>query len=278
VPLTTQGDLTFIVSKDLKGLGDNEGPALAFTYQPPSMLPVVAPWLGLLLLLALKTNRYPGAWAMLAPAAVSMLLLSFVLPAFPEVMPSEAMQVLRRCFEAVVFGFAAVGLLAPHLQHRLRFVGFLKTLFLCELATLGALVARNGFTPVPDIMALSVLVIIWVFLNLLALWLGALICRRRYRPMRLALSTGFILTVMVLGMTLPLFALTSLSSGQSPPWREFFPPLGVFAAGAGAVLLPFCFQLFVSRFLRERLQRLLHLEPAGAPPVIQLAQAPATAP
>jgi len=107
----------------------------------------------------------------------------------------------------------------------------------------------------------------------LALSLGGLLCRGRYRPLGIYAWLFLVLAVAWLVITAPFFLFALVAAGGSIAWSEFFVPVFTVAVVNYATLLPFLILSSASPFFRERLKALLNVKP-DAPPVL----APSTGP
>ncbi|HYG36218.1 MAG TPA: hypothetical protein VEC99_15610, partial [Clostridia bacterium] len=136
MPLIKRSELRVVVSSDLKGLGATEGPAFTYDWAPPSMLPQLVPWLAMLALLAFKPNRSVRAWWIWVPlGGVVATVFYGVAPLLSKTSPGAPTAVVEGACNSLAFGVAAVWVLAPYLQHRLRFVSFLKMFLVCGVVT-----------------------------------------------------------------------------------------------------------------------------------------------
>jgi hypothetical protein len=249
---------------DLKGFGEKEGPAVACDWAPPSLVPLLLPWLVLLGLLALPINRSARAWAIWLPLGL-LLVMSGTMTALFSGLPSEMVNLLCDAVDSLGFGAAAVWLLAPHLGGAGRFLTFLKMLVTQGGFTLLAYGAGQDWSTA-DFEPLGLLIPLGVLALALtaALSLAGCNCRRRFHPVRLLV---WLAVWLVAGLTLVLlpFALPVVAMGGA----EVLAAFGVSAlAGTGislAVSLPFLVLAFSNRLYRDRLSQLLRLAPATAP-------------
>ncbi len=106
---------------ELRGLGDNEGPAVVHRWTAANPLPVLLPWLGVLLLLLLRSNRTASAWWIWAPLG-GVAGVSSLLPSVLASWPSNELGFFEELVVAIAFGLAAAWSVLNHLRRRGRFV------------------------------------------------------------------------------------------------------------------------------------------------------------
>jgi hypothetical protein len=265
-----------VASADLGSLGVRTGAPLPFHWEMPNPAPQILPWLVILGLLALKPNRSGPAW-LIWPALVGGLLITLV----PLGMPSSV-EFLLQAAEAMVFGLAAVWLLAPYLRCRHRAVTALCVLFALEVFGLLTIAVRESANlsnagSVFDVILQQVMVMgMGGLATAIALWFTGWLCRRGTRAVPVYVCLLVSLQVIWLGATLPFFVVALVSSGGTVAWSEFFVPIGAVAGVNFALLLPFLILSSASAFYRERLNRLLHVVPP-APPTLNVPDEPAMA-
>ena len=246
-----------VASADLGGLGENDGAPVEYEWVPPSPLPGLIPWLGVLLLLALPFNRAARAWWIWVPLLVVTASES-LLRAQLEFIPSSVVTIFCLAFNSLAFGTAAVWLLAPHLHHRLRFVGFLKLLGILTGATILAYLVRAEWEAPAEAVGFLFFVGIFVLVAAVSLRLAGLLCRSRYRPLALALWLAALVAGLWLLIASP-FVLLAVATGNNADWLELIQVLLSFATLTYAVLLPFFVLAFANSLYRERLKALLWL-------------------
>ena len=277
MPLLRTAEISIVVSSDLKGLGANNGPPLTYLWTPPSIWPVVAPWLAVAALLFLPSNRSLRAWWVVCPLVLAFFAVSPIAARFFAYMgPSDFAPTLEMMYSSFAFGAAAVWLLAPHLQHRWRLVAGLKTLLVCALMTAFAYFLREDWSKGEDLVAYGIFLGICVLLSVVSLNLAGLLCRRRYRRLALALWFAVFMAFLPLAIALPILMATSGVGNGLVPWSEVLTVLLGPAGSCYAILLVFLALAFGSSLYRQRLKDLLHLEPAAAP--IPLAVTPILTP
>jgi hypothetical protein len=240
-------------------------------------VPQLLPWLAILVLLALKPNRGWSAWWIwlpLACLAAGCYGLKLALQAAPNAMVGEALGMVLEVPLALAFGLAALWLLTPYLgrDHRLRtFLGILAVLVAFIIfsfaaragwclalepiaslldprhcaATANAGVMGLPFLvplvlPAPGIAVAMLLcgLYLWLFLSLLAVWVGV---PALLQALCWIATPGSIEYALLLGSGPLIVAVTY------------------------ATLLPFLILSSASPFFRERLKALLHVKPEAPP-------------
>jgi hypothetical protein len=273
------GELKVVAISDLRGLGAKEGAPVSYRWTLPSLIPLLLPWLAILLLLLVKSNRCGRAWWIWLPLGCLAAAVQLLQPAF-AFLSSETADIFLELAGALAFGIAAVWLLAPQLTRRHRFVTFL-----CFAPTLAGFsifsyLVRQDWTwdGVPLALAMLVPLSLNVLVVALAIFLAGLACRGRYRPLGLYLWIFLSLLALWLMILTPFFAfamIASVFSGGQVPWSAFsafFVTIPIITAVSFAILLPFLVLSSANSLFRERLKLLLHLgreipPPLNTPPV-----------
>ncbi len=255
-----------VASSDLKGLGDPEGPPVVYAWTPPSPLPHLVPWLAMLVLLLLKPNRTAKAWwiwlplAMVAASEVAArAMLGFI--------GSQVVDIFCQVFNSLGFGIAAVWLMAGHLGHRLRFLAFLKILAVAALMSGSCYLVRQDWQEPAMSFGFLIYVGVCVLVAVIGLSLAGLVCRRQYRPFRLVLWLAIFIAGLWLVISVPFFVIAMVTSSGRTPWLEFVRIIGSFVGLTFGMILPFLILAFANGFFGERFKDLLHLRPAGPPPI-----------
>ena len=265
--------MTVAAYADLGGLGTKQGPPARFVWTLPNLLPVLLPWLVVLALLALPSNRSPRAWWIWAPLIGLALLATGLEAAFAASIIDYFVPVVQAAVTAS-FGLATIWLLGASLARRGRALGIVL------LAAAGAAVSLLGLvvSPAWDEMRIEVdfaseeflyLLLVAVLCGLVyagALNLTGWMCRKRFGSVRVSLRLLFWLWAMWIVALGLLGGVMELVFGDSFPWVALL--MGPIALGlvSFALILPFLILSFSSSFYRERLQRLLRLPaPASAP-------------
>jgi hypothetical protein len=258
-----------VALSDLGGLGVQEGSPVVYNWTRPNPLPVVLPWLAVLLLLLLKSNRCPQAWWIWVPLG-TVAGLGAVLRSELEFIPSVLQEVGGGSVGAMGFGLAAVWLIAAHLgwKHRvLAWAGTLVALGAFSFLTFGLAQTTDGFGPetMPELVLLAVGTVVLS----LAVTVAGLVCRGRYSPLRLCLWLLALLLGVWLLVVGPFFIVAMVFSPASPPIGALFGIVASLACLSLGLLLPFLILSFANAFYRARLKDLLHLGREAAPPVIE---------
>jgi hypothetical protein len=260
---------------DLGGLGAKEGAPVSYRWTPPSLIPSFLPWLAVLLLLLVKSNRCGRAWWIWLPLGCVEAVVQLLQPAF-TFLSSEPADIFLELAGALAFGIAAVWLLAPQLVRRHRFVTFL-----CFAPTLAGFsifsyLVRQDWTwdGVPLALGMLVPLALSVLVVALAIFLAGLACRGRYRPLGLYLWIFLSLLALWLVILTPFFAFAMIVSGGQLPWQEFFVVVLVLTAAGFVTLFPFLVLSSANSLFRERLKLLLHLGCEAPPPVLPPAVVP----
>jgi hypothetical protein len=219
--------------------------------------------LGLLLVPSNRTARAWWIWLPLLLVAASesaaRTLLGFI--------PSQVLDIFCQVFSSLGLGVAAVWLLATHLEHRLRFLAFLKML--------GAVLALSAFSYLVQMdwqqpeMGFGFLVCLGVcaLVAVTGLSLAGLVSRRQYWPVGLTLWLAVFISALWLVISAPFYLMALISSGGRAAWLEFAQIILAFAALTFGMVLPFLVLAFANGLFRERLKNLLHLRPTTPPPV-----------
>jgi hypothetical protein len=261
---------------DLGGLGAEEGPPVVLAYTPPSLLPQLLPWLAILALLALKSNRSPSAWLIWLPLAAVLGISAGVLAWLD--LPQSGRGLLELIRNALVFGMAAVWLLAPHLRGRHRLLTLLNITLAQAGFSLGTYLVQGGLEEswgegLPGLFALAMLSLTLA----VAITLAGLVCRRHHHLPRFLLWLAVCLVGTCFLVNTPFFIIAAVVSGGSIPLAQY---VAVTLLAAGIILgmmLPFLVLAAAAPLFRQRLQNLLHTDepplipgnsPAPAPPPV----------
>jgi hypothetical protein len=263
VPLTAGGKLTIVAASDLGALGSRDGSPIAYNWVLPGIAALLLPWLAILGLLILKSNRCAGAWLIWMPLGC---VIAFTLAPLP-ILPSGT-DFFLDVIAALAVGLAAVWLVSNYLRQQHRLVTFLCLLLALAGFSMLAFVSRQGLSLLTmESLQIGIVLAIGVLASSVALSLGGLICRGRYRPLGLYLWLLILLAGVWLVIAAPFFLIALIASGGRIAWSEFFVPVLVVAMVNFATLLPFLILSSASPFFRERLKALLHVKPE-VPPVI----------
>ena len=232
------------------------------------MLPLLAPWIGLLLLLLLPANRRAQAWWVLVPLAFLSGLEVVLRPAFSS-LPEEALTPLGLTFTSLAFGLAALWLLAKCLSGLSRVAVFFLMLVIVGGGALVAFAFRNDWEGGgPMSLVFLALPAIGALVLSLSLTLSALVCRRTYRPLRFLLGVSLFVLAGWLVVAAPVLIPLTIVSVVSGNDLELAAPLAaaaVLALLTLAVIFPFLSLAFLEPHFRNRLTMLLHLPPRSPP-------------
>jgi hypothetical protein len=260
---------------DLGGLGAKEGPPVNYHWTVPSIIPSLLPWLAVLLLLLVKSNRCGQVWWIWVPLGCVTAVGQLLQPAFGFI-PSETAAMFLDLVSSLAFGVAAVWLLAPQLARSHRLLTFLCLAPTLGIFSLFSFLVRQDWTVDGASLVLVMLIplAISVLVVALAIFLAGLACRGRYRPLGLYLWIFLSLLALWLVILTPFFAFAMIVSGGQLPWQEFFVVVLVLTAAGFGMLLPFLVLSSANSLFRERLKLLLHLGRETPPPVLPPEMAP----
>jgi len=265
---------------DLGGLGAKQGPAATFVWRLPTVLPLLLPWLVVLALLALPSNRQGRAWLIWVPLA-ALALSGAGLWESADAATNEGLGYFAQAAGAAAFGLAAIWLLGTALARRRRAFGIVLMALVFAAVSLLALVVSPVWEQMWDLRghepALPLyLLIFWIasgFAYAGALSLTGWMCRRRFGVLRVSLRLLFWLWVIWLMAGGLLVGVVTLGSSGGFEWLGFLMATIVVSLISYGLVLPFLILSFASSFYRERLKNLLRLPAETAAP-----PAPAAAP
>jgi hypothetical protein len=266
---------------DLGGLGTKQGPPVALVWKMPNLVPLLLPWLAVLVFLALPSNRDPRAWWIWVPL-IGLLLLAAVLQ--PPILRtnSEGFSYSVQAASAAGFGLAVIWLLGVGLARRCRALGIpLAALAFAAVSLLAFLVS-----PVSELVAdlrqwepamFLYLGLFWITGGVVfagALNLTGRLCRSRPGRARVSLWLPLWLWAIWLAAAGLVSGVTKLVSGDSIEWNALLVAPIILALVSFVTMLPFLILSFTTAFYRDRLKHLLRLPAAAVSPV---ASAPASA-
>ena len=262
-----------VASADLGGLGLEDGAPVYYNWVAPSVAPQVLPWVGILALLLLRPNRCGSAWWIWVPLGLVGALASA--PALFGELPPSGLEDFIGLFFALVFGVAAVWLVAGYLVWKHRVLACLGMLVTQAVGSVLVYMIGHGWEGVRgQTIAMLIALGAGAVVMATALTLTGLVCRGRYGWLRLSLWLVAALGVLCLLVTAPFFVIAVISSSGNVPLLALFPVVGVELGIAFGALLPFLVLSFANGFYRERLKGLLHLGRAQPP---SLAEPPLSA-
>ncbi len=266
--MTASGKLEIAASQDLGGLGAREGPPVSFNWTPVSVVPHLIPWLAILALLALKSNRAPGAWSIWA-AVICGFLLDAGLRASATLIPAQPLDALSAALKSLNFGLAAVWLFSGKLEWKHRFLTFLGMLGILILFGFGTfLVSETGRNASGEEAAIGIVLGMNIFIVAVALSLGGLICRKRYQPVALLCWSAVMVVALIALIMAPFLVFAIVTNPGQLAVREFAEGFMLLAAMNFGTILVYLLLSFVSGFYRERLKGFLKLGQQEAPPLV----------
>ena len=219
---------------------------------------LLLPWLVLLALLALPSNRNARAWWIWVPVA-ALALLGGGLGAAADALDNEAFGYSLRGAFAAPFGLAAVWLLGAGLARCWRVLGIVLTALSFATVSLLAFITNPLWE---QVLELSFLVVFWLLSGVVfagALSLTGWICRKRFSSVRVLLRLPFCLWGMWFVAGGLLGWVVTFVSGGGFDWTGFAAGSVVLALVSFGVILPFLILSFACPFYRERLKDLLRL-------------------
>ncbi len=239
---------------------------MSFTWTPVSVLPHLIPWLALLGLLGLKSNRAPGAWSIWA-AVICGFLLDAGLRASATLIPAQPLDALSAALKALNFGLAAVWLISGKLEWKHRFLTFLAMLGILIVFSFGTfLVSETGQGG--EEAAIGIVLGMNIFIVAVALSLGGLICRKRYRPVALLCWSAVMVVALIALIMAPFLVSAIVTNPGQLAVREFAEGIMMLLGMNFGTILVYLLLSFVSGFYRERLKGFLKLGQQEAPPLV----------
>jgi hypothetical protein len=267
------GELKVVTSSDLGGLGAREGPPVSLVWTVPNLWPVLLPWLAVLALLALPSNRNARAWLVWVPLT-GMALLGTGLAASCKLPAEQELSYFAHAGRAASFGLAATWLLGAALSRRCRALSIVLAALASAAVSLLAFVVSPAWEVVWDWggwdgrLLFPLLFLAGGGLALAgALNLTGWRYRKRFGLVRVSLRLPLGLWV----MWIVVFALIGCGLTLVPD-EDFYWP-GALLVGpialslvSFALILPFLILSFTSAFYRERFRDLLRLPAESAVP------------
>jgi hypothetical protein len=258
---------------DLGGLGAGQGPPAVFVWRLSNSLPQLLPWLAVLALLALPSNRQGRAWLIWVPLA-PFALLSAGLGEVADTADDGGLVPVTQAVCAAAFGLAAVWLTGAAWARCRRAAAIVLTALAFAAITLLALAVSPVWEPLWDLRHLEpalplYVVIFWIESGLAyagALNLTGWMCRGRFSGLRFSLRLLFCLWLMWLVAGGLLMGIVALGSGGGFEWFGFLVGTIVISLASFSLLLPFLILSFASAFYRERLRHLLRLPATDSSP------------
>jgi hypothetical protein len=249
------GKLEVAATRDLGGLGAEQGPPVAYAWIGPSVAPSLMPWLAVLAALCLRPNRSRAVWWIWLPLGLLVGVSYTVHLLDASGFMFELWLVLSQLVRALVFGLAFLWLLSPYLAQRGRLGRLTGMLLVLALGSGLSLLAGREWSDSGMFPATALAIGTSLLVLALALSTTAWLCRGRYEVFRVLAWLTLSLVVLCLTAVMTL-ALGTSSSDEL--WQLLL--ASVCLAGLGLILmLPFVLLAFLNSQYRERLQTLLRL-------------------
>ncbi|MGO8698539.1 MAG: hypothetical protein ACLQVY_12560 [Limisphaerales bacterium] len=257
------GNLRIVASSDLGPLGSHDGPAVVHNWVADSLFSQMLPWLALLGLLALKSNRQGSAWSIWLPLGAIVVLTHVPWPFLPS-----GADFFLDIVAALATGLAAVWLLSDSLRQRSRFLTFLCVFLVLAAFSALAFMAGQGWNLLnAQSVSVGFALALGVTVTAVVLVLAGLVCRGSHHPLWLYLLSYLLLAAVWLAMAAPFGLIAMTTSNGSNEWSNILMLVLIAATINYVVLLPFLILSSASPFFRERLKVLLHVK-IEAPPLI----------
>ena len=258
---------------DLGGLGIKQGPSVAFFWPMPNLVPLLLPWLAVLVLLALPSNRNPRAWWIWAPL-IGLTLLGAGLQPPILLTDNEVLSVSVQVASAAGFGLTVLWLLGAALARRGRAVGIALAALAFAAVSLLAFLVGPASESLGDLSGLEPAVFLYLVLGWIVggvVFAGALnltgwSCRRRFSRVRVSLWLPLWLWLMWLAAGGLVNGVMRIVSGERFDWSGLLVAPVALALASFVTLLPFLILSFTNAFYRERLRHLLRLPAVVIPP------------
>jgi hypothetical protein len=260
------GELKVAAYADLGGLGARQGPQIPFVWRLPNLLPVLLPWLIVLALLALPSNRNLRAWWIWAPL-VCLALLGVGLETVAEASNDEVLGYFIQGACAAAFGLASIWLVGSALSRRCRALAIMFSALAFAAVSLLAFVVGPAGEQLSSIIqlepaALLYLVLFWVAGGLVfagALNLTGWRCRRRYSHVRVLLWLPVWLWAIWIVAGSVFGCAVTLTSGGGFEWMGVLVASIVLTLVSFAVVAPYLILSFSNSLYGDRLKDLLRL-------------------
>ena len=262
---------------DLGGLGTKQGPSVALFWPMPNLAPLLLPWLVVLALLALPSNRDPRAWWIWAPL-IGLVLVGAGLETVADAANNEALSALVQAACATAFGLTTVWLLGAALARRGLALGIPLAALAFAAVSLLAFLVSPASELVADLRQWEPAILLYLGLFWISggvVFAGALIltgrlCRSRPGRARISLWLPLWLWAMWLAAAGLVSGVTKLVSGDSIEWNALLVAPIILALVSFVTMLPFLILSFTNAFYRERLQQLLRLPPTAPAPLVPM--------
>jgi hypothetical protein len=251
---------------DLGGLGTKQGPPVRFVWTLPNVLPLLLPWLVVLGLLGLPSNRTARAWWIWAPLVV-LALFGAGLEAATDAANNEELGYMVQTACAAAFGLAVVWLLGAGLARLGRALSIVLMALAFAAVSLLAFVVSPMWEQLWDLRRYEPTILLYLLLFWIAgglVYAGGLnltgwMCRKQFSCFRVLLRLPFWLWVMWVVAGSLLGCVMTFVLNDNFEWIGIlFVPL-VLALVSFGMILPYLILSFTSSFYRERLKCLLRL-------------------
>jgi len=234
---------------------------------------LLLPWLVVLGLLALPSNRTARAWWIWAPLAALALLVAG-LGVAANAANNGGLNFSAQAACAASFGLAAVWLLGAGLARRGRALSLVLMALAFAAVSLLAFLVSPVWEQLYDLRRWEPAILLYVLLFWTAgglVFAGALnltgrMYRKRFSRLRVSLLLPLWLWVMWLVVGCLLSCVVMIASGGSFDWTGLLVGPIVLSLVSFAVILPFLILSFVCSFYHERIKNLLRLPIADSSP------------
>ena len=239
----------------------------------PNLVPLLLPWLAVLALLAMPSNRNARAWWIWAPL-VGVVLVGVGLEAAVGAADNEELSFSVQAACAAAFGLAAIWLLGASLARRGRAV----SIVLLALAFIAVSLLAFVVSPVWEQLwglreyesaILLYILLFWITGGLVfagGLNLTGWMCRKRFTCPRVLFRLPFWLWVMWLVAGGMLGCVIAFVFHDHFEWAGMLMGTLVLALVSFGIILPYLILSFASSFYRNRLKDLLRMPTADASP------------
>jgi hypothetical protein len=246
----------------------------------PNILPLLLPWLAVLALLALPSNRNPRAWWIWAPV-IGLVLLSAGLETAAQTFNGEGFSYLVQAACAAAFGIAAIWLLGSALVSRCRALAITLMAPTFAAVSLLAFAVSPVFEQIWDLQrwesaVVMYLLLFWIVSGLAfagALNLTGRMCRCRFGRLRVSWALLLCLCIMWLLAGGLFGCVMKFAASGNLEWTGLLIAVLVLSVVSFVVMLPFLILSFTNSFYRERLQVLLRLPTADSAPPLPMTEA-----
>ena len=265
---------------DLGGLGTKQGPPVTLLWKMPILVLLLLPWLAVLVLLALPSNRDLRAWWIWVPL-IGLALFGAGLEAVFEALDKEDLAPFVQAAVTASFGLATLWLSGASLARCSRALGIVLLALAYAAVGLLALAVSPVWEEIRSAIDFAPQVI-WYLLLFAVLsglvYAGGLnatgwMSRKRLSGVRVSLRLLFWLWAMWVVAWALLQGAARSGLGDILDWNALLVVPIVLALMSFVIMLPFLILSFNNAFYRERLRHLLRL-----PAVVVLPTAPVPAP